>query len=179
MEKEKIIELIKKNLSQREIASFLNVSQTNLRYWLDKFELKTNIKKYNKQNHKISTEKKCSKCNEVKKIREFYQRTNSDRKHDVGGYCKKCSNLYHSNRVKEVKIKMIEYKGGKCERCNLNLKDSHYSVFEFHHINPKEKDVNFAKIKYQKWEVIQNEIDKCKLLCANCHRITHAEIENW
>ena len=79
----------------------------------------------------------------------------------------------------EVKLKMIEYKGGQCNRCNLKLENTHYSVFEFHHRNPEEKDVNFAKIKYQKWDVIQKEIDKCDLLCANCHRITHAELENW
>ena len=179
MKKEKIIELINQNLSQREIAEKLNVSQTNLRYWLNKFELKTNLNKFNKQNYKIYTEKKCPKCQEIKKIGEFYNRSNANRKHDTGGYCKICSNKYHVSRVREVKLKMIEYKGGSCQKCGLTIKKSHYSVFDFHHRDPKEKDVNFAKIKYQKWEVIQKEIDKCDLLCANCHRLEHAKIEGW
>lgn len=178
MEKEKIIELIDKNLSQREIAVSLKISQTNLRYWMNKFELKTNLNKFNK-NIIISDKKYCPKCEKNKKISDFYKRTSKGRKHNTGGYCKECSNAYHTERVKNVKIKMIEYKGGKCERCELKLKDTHYSVFEFHHLDPKTKDINFAKIKYQKWEVIQKEIDKCALLCANCHRITHAEIEKW
>ena len=179
MEKEKIIELVEKNFSQREIAKALNVSQTNLRYWMNKFEVKTKINKYNQQNYKLSVEKKCPTCQEVKKIEDFYQRTSKDRKHEVGGYCKKCSNLYDGRRVKEVKIRMLEYKGCECEHCKLKLKDSHYSVFEFHHINPKEKDIKFKKIKFQKWEFIKNELDKCILLCANCHRMEHAKIEGW
>jgi hypothetical protein len=179
MEKEKIVDLIKQNLSQREIADKLSVSQSNLRYWLNKFKLKTNLNLFNKGNYKVVSEKKCSKCNELKKVSEFYKRTSLGRKHEVGGYCKKCSNVYHGKRIKEVKIKMIEYKGGKCEHCPLTLKKSHYAVFDFHHVNPKEKDVNFTKIKFQSWEKIKNEIDKCKLLCSNCHRLEHAKIEGW
>lgn len=74
---------------------------------------------------------------------------------------------------------MVKYKGGECERCKLKLEDTHYSVFDFHHINSEEKDPNFGKIKFQKWEVIKEEIDKCQLLCSNCHRITHAELGRW
>jgi hypothetical protein len=74
---------------------------------------------------------------------------------------------------------MIEYKGGQCERCRLNLNDTHYAVFDFHHIDPSEKDDNFKKIKFQKWEKIKQEIDKCMLVCSNCHREIHAEIEGW
>jgi predicted HNH restriction endonuclease len=74
---------------------------------------------------------------------------------------------------------MINYKGGKCERCPLKLEDSHYSVFEFHHTNPKEKDINFKRIKMFKWGKIKNEIDKCMLVCSNCHRIIHAEIRGY
>jgi len=177
MKKEKIIELINQNLSQREIADNLNVSQTNLRYWMNKFDLKTNLNLFNKQVVSIG-KKHCPRCCETKKISEFYTRKSTGR-NDLGGYCKSCSNKYHTNRVKEVKIKMIEYKGGCCEKCSLTLKKSHYSVFDFHHRDPREKDINFTKIKYQKWEVIKKEIDKCDLLCSNCHRLEHAKIEGW
>jgi hypothetical protein len=179
MNKEKIVELIDKDFSQREIAETLEVSQTNLRYWLEKFGLKTNKKKFNKRSNKKVVEKKCAKCNETKNVYEFYKRHENGRSHEVTGYCKSCSNKYHSERVRKVKLKMIDYKGGKCEKCALALKNSHYSVFEFHHLNPKEKDVNFAKIKYQKWEKIKIEIDKCMLVCANCHRIEHSLINGW
>ena len=74
---------------------------------------------------------------------------------------------------------MIDYKGGKCCKCDLHIKNSHYAVFEFHHINPKEKDIKFIKIKYRKWEYIIEELKKCILVCSNCHRIIHAELNNW
>lgn len=173
MEKKKLKEMIEGGISQRKIANELNISQTAVRYWVKKHNL-TDLKKKEK-NHKF-----CPICETPKPLDEFYKRSSgSGRSDEVGGYCKGCSNAYHSNRVKEVKIRMIEYKGCKCERCNLKLEDTHYSVFDFHHTNPEEKDPNFGKIKYQKWEVIREEIDKCQLLCSNCHRITHAELGRW
>lgn len=47
-------------------------------------------------------------------------------------------------------------------------------VLESHHRNPKTKSFNVSvKFKTYKWEVIQKEIDKCEVLCANCHRRFH------
>lgn len=164
--------LVSDQLSIRQIAHSLKCSPTNVRYWLKKFNLNTSAKR------DVVTEKFCPKCQVKKSIEEFYKTNNAIRSR-YGGYCKLCSNLYHSNRVKDIKIKMIKEKGGKCQMCSLLLENTHYSVFEFHHRNPKEKDVNFSKIKYQKWSIILSEINKCDLLCANCHRITHAKIEKW
>ena len=173
MDKKILEELIQSELSQREIAEQLNCSQSNIKYWLGKHGLKTNKKQNNKKNY---NEKFCPKCKTIKPIDEFYLRTNRG---DRNGYCKKCSNNYHTERVRDVKIRMIEYKGGQCVKCGLKLCDSHYSVFDFHHLNPENKDPNFSKIKYQKWVKIKEEIDKCELLCSNCHRIEHALINNW
>lgn len=172
MEIENFKTLIEKNFTQREIAEELKLSQTAVRYWLKKFNLKTNTP-YKNKTEIIDGLKVCNKCYIKKPLEEFYER--SDRE-GHSPHCKKCSTIYHGNRVRDVKIRMINYKGGKCERCSLRLEDTHYSVFDFHHLDPKEKDANFDRIKYKKWEVIQKEIDKCKLLCANCHRITHAEL---
>ena len=72
---------------------------------------------------------------------------------------------------------MIIAKGGKCENCNVKLEDLHPSVFEFHHINPLVKDVNFGSIKGWNWKRIELELKKCKLLCANCHRMEHVILE--
>ena len=112
-------------------------------------------------------------CKNKLELTEFYQ---SNTKKKISSYCKKCENQNTSRRLIEKKIKMAEYKGGKCNRCPLDIKSTHYSVFEFHHKNPSEKDPNFKGIRSKKWDFIKNELDKCVLLCANCHRITHAEI---
>lgn len=173
MEKINLEELINKGYSQREIAEELACSQSNVKYWLKKHGIKTNTKQYN---IKDRVDKKCPKCETVKPLTEFYKRSN---RNDYGGYCKSCSNNYHTQRVKEVKLKMIEYKSNQCNDCGLKHEDSHYSVFEFHHLDPKEKDPNFDRIKYQKWVKIKDELDKCVMLCANCHRLKHAQIEGW
>lgn len=174
MEKKELQELIDEGLSQRTISEKTGNSHTSVRYWLKKYNLKTKNKTPQSTTDYENNQKYCSRCDETKVLDEFYERTDSKA---YASYCKKCSNQYYTERVRSVKIKMIEYKGGCCERCKLKLEDTHYSVFDFHHTNPEEKDPNFGKIKYQKWEVIKEEIDKCMLVCSNCHRIIHAELE--
>lgn len=73
---------------------------------------------------------------------------------------------------------MIEHKGGECEHCYLKLKNSHPAVYDFHHMDPNEKDINFSSVKYWKWGKIVDELNKCNLLCSNCHRIEHARLDN-
>jgi predicted HNH restriction endonuclease len=90
-------------------------------------------------------------------------------------YCKSCFNKRCVIRWIKRKIEAINLKGGKCENCGLQLQDSHYSVFEFHHRNPIEKDNDWSKLRTMSWSKIQKELDKCALLCANCHRIVHSE----
>ena len=69
---------------------------------------------------------------------------------------------------------MVEYKGGSCVICGYN----HYmGALEFHHLNPKEKDFNLSHMKkYTFDEKIKNELDKCILVCSNCHREIHGKV---
>ena len=174
MNKNIFIELINKNYSQRKIGEELKISQSNVRYWLKKYGINTKNKKHNVK--EIFDEKRCPICDEIKPINEFY--INKNRK-NRNSYCKKCSNEYHTKRMKSIKLKMIQHKGSECLDCGLHLNNTHYSVFDFHHLNPNEKDINFKRIKFQKWNKIIEELDKCVLLCSNCHRIRHANIEGW
>jgi len=167
MKKEKIIELINKNFSQREIADNLNVSQTNLRYWLNKFELKTNLKKYNENRDK----RICSKCKEDKRLDEFYSRRNGE---GNSVYCKKCSNEESRERARRFKIKCVEYKGGKCEKCGYK---KYIGALQFHHLDPSKKDFGLAAVKTHSFnDKIKLELDKCILVCANCHFEIHGSL---
>lgn len=56
--------------------------------------------------------------------------------------------------------------------CN---KEFHVAAFDFHHKNPDEKEIDPGLLMQQKDEVLFKELDKCMLLCANCHRILHYE----
>jgi len=157
-----------------DISKKYKKGYSTIRYWLLKYNIKTNDAKTRDINNKNKnkTEKPCVCCNVIKQNSDFYTTGGSRSR----GYCKTCLSKYHQDRIRKVKIKMVLYKGGECERCHLKLNNSHYSVFDFHHLDPTTKDPNFDRIKFQKWETIKNEIDKCELLCSNCHRITHAEL---
>ena len=76
----------------------------------------------------------------------------------------------------KVKQMSIEYKGGKCEKCGYN---KCIAALEFHHLNPEEKDFGIGSKGYTRsWEKVKEELDKCILVCANCHREIHEEINN-
>ena len=71
-------------------------------------------------------------------------------------------------------MKCSNYKGGKCEYCNY---DTYVGALEFHHKDPSGKDFTISKIKSHKFDdVIIAELDKCLLLCSNCHKEEHARL---
>lgn len=75
-------------------------------------------------------------------------------------------------RRKKIKEMAIEYKGGKCQLCGY---DKCKDALEFHHLDPKEKDFGISSNGLTRaWTKVQEELDKCVMLCANCHRETHA-----
>ena len=71
------------------------------------------------------------------------------------------------------KIELVEYKGGSCELCGYN---KCISALEFHHKDPNEKDFNISG-KSWSYERLKNEVDKCILVCSNCHKEIHQKIE--
>lgn len=78
--------------------------------------------------------------------------------------------LAQRTRTQRHKQKAIEYLGGKCAHCGNKFPPAAY---DFHHTNPSEKEGSLSKILWYSWDRIQIELDKCILLCANCHRIEH------
>ena len=68
----------------------------------------------------------------------------------------------------------VEYKGKKCQRCGY---DRCLEALEFHHLDPTQKDFNISSKGYTRsWKRVQEELEKCVMLCANCHREVHAEL---
>lgn len=110
----------------------------------------------------------CSKCKIDKLVEEFYSRPN--RKNKRQSYCKKCFHNYCRDRWIDTKIKAINYKGGKCLDCNLTLLQQPYYIFEFHHLNPSKKDVDWKDLRKRSWNKITYELDKCVCLCVICHK---------
>jgi 5-methylcytosine-specific restriction endonuclease McrA len=63
------------------------------------------------------------------------------------------------------KLRCVAYKGGKCSKCGYakSLRGLH-----FHHRDREDKLFSIAQASCS-WEVTKQELDKCDLLCANCH----------
>ena len=77
-------------------------------------------------------------------------------------------------RRKKVRQMSVEYKGGKCEECGYNRC---IDAFEFHHSDLSKKDFGISEKGYTRsWSRVMQELDKCRLLCANCHRELHAKL---
>ena len=78
-----------------------------------------------------------------------------------------------TRRRKKIRLMAIEHLGGKCMRCGYS---KYPEVLEFHHRYPSQKDFNVSKKGLTRsWERTKKEIEKCDLLCANCHREMHVE----
>lgn len=73
---------------------------------------------------------------------------------------------------KDKKIKLIEYKGGKCEICGYN---KCIGALEFYHKDPSEKDFTISGKSYS-YERLKKEVDKCMLVCSNCHVEIHEQL---
>jgi 5-methylcytosine-specific restriction endonuclease McrA len=70
------------------------------------------------------------------------------------------------------KLELIKLKGGCCEKCGYS---KNLSALTFHHINPDDKSFNveMRNIANHEWGAVLEEVEKCQLLCHNCHHETH------
>ena len=141
-------DMIAAGLSQREIADQTGRSQTAIRYWLNKHSLHTN---------KVH---KC-KCGEME-----------ESKFHPGRYteCRKCRMKWQKQRFRKFKKQCVEYKGGKCELCGYN---KCFGSLDFHHMDSQQKDPNWKKMRRWTFSKVKKELDKCQLLCKNCHGEVH------
>ena len=109
-------------------------------------------------------------CKIEKLVADFYRRRNDA---NCSTYCKSCTTVSTTRRQREVKRKAVDYLGGKCSICNYN---KYTGALEFHHMNPSEKDFSIAELKLSSFDKIKSELDKCLLVCANCHREIHGGV---
>jgi hypothetical protein len=88
-------------------------------------------------------------------------------------YTNRAAYMVQAVSKRRVKLRQMarDYKGGKCEICGY---DKCSRALSFHHLDPKEKEFGVSdKGLTRSWLKIQNEIDKCILICANCHMEVH------
>ena len=147
--------LAEEGLSQRGIAQSMGVSQSTVKYWLNRHGMKTThtpwAAKPDGERSKI-----CQLCGSG--IR------NNTRNRTW------CCSCYTKIRRVRTKMAAIAYKGGVCEDCGWS---GHIAAMEFHHCCGT-KEFSFSNIANRRWEVVRAELDKCILLCSRCHHIRHS-----
>ena len=110
----------------------------------------------------IGQEIRCLECSRV----YIYDK----KKGHQSSICNSC-NANHKRLI--VKAKCLEYKGGQCERCGYSRCSR---ALTFHHRNREEKEFTISRWMTKSWENMKVELDKCDLLCSNCHMEIEDEI---
>lgn len=86
-----------------------------------------------------------------------------------------CTNCKRKSKRLAYRISAANYKHNKCEICGLerNTIDD-LDLFDFHHIDRKDKSFELGdNIESKSWQKVKDELDKCMMLCAICHRKQH------
>lgn len=113
-----------------------------------------NTKRLHEPSSGENTQCICNQCG-----REYQYSRRAGHTHKL---CNSCLQLRRRQRIKE---RAVEYKGGKCvcgyDRCT--------AAMHFHHIDPKQKEFDISGSANLSWDRIRQELDKCIMLCANCH----------
>jgi hypothetical protein len=99
--------------------------------------------------------------------------------------CRNCHTEIHYNDVIENRSNInkktfLEFKNEfKCEKCGYN---KNTCSLDFHHIDPDDKEIVLSQVSiifnsiYDLTNKLEIEIDKCKVLCKNCHRLEHSDV---
>lgn len=114
----------------------------------------------------------CIKCQTVCPKENFYRyRNNAPHQ-----WCKGCVRQKAVVSQHRFKLEAIAYKGGVCVDCE---RMPHPAAMTFHHLDPSQKNYQLSAAREKTLsEAVKRELDKCVLLCRNCHAIRHVEYWN-
>jgi hypothetical protein len=84
---------------------------------------------------------------------------------------RKCKSKYYvAKRRRSAQNTAVVYKGKKCLVCGYQGPSL---VYDFHHLNPDEKNHDVNSMWTKSWNLLKEELDKCVMLCPICHRLHH------
>ena len=136
--------------------------------------------------------KPCSVCKATKPISEFGKCSAARNGSSLMYACKDCHNEKRRNSYakspeyrkkqidsaidahRQVKIDAVNYMGGMCHHCGMVHEEGvNTPAFQFHHKDPLQKDFAITSARGKRLKALIPELDKCLLLCANCHAMVH------
>lgn len=136
--------------------------------------------------------KSCTLCKKEKPLNEFHKKTGSkDGRQNV---CAECKNLHNRNRYKKdpkrhakqvsdcrskrrksIHLKIFEHLSINPCKCG----ESDPATLEFHHVRGKTELISKLLQNSAPWKRIFQEIKRCEVICANCHRKETAKKFGW
>ena len=184
-EKQIALEMRKNLKSLGEISRTLKISKSTVSLWCKDIKLSPEQEKLLRSNAQTKEERanhlkmarEASAIIRKKRIDERTPEEVSERNRNKNKRSQKTRNKYATKKRNEFKQKCVEYKGGSC-KCGYN---KCLAALEFHHRDPNEKDFSISSMMLTSvtpmpWELVSKELDKCDLLCTNCHREEHYKI---
>lgn len=157
MDKNKLQELVNEGISANEIGRILGVGHSTIRYWCKKYDIKLNIFPTRIKQYEYSNEKeRCRMKNKrwrqkyPEKVKEMWQKARK--------------------RNRNKKTRFVLKMGGKCSKCGY---DKNIASLDLHHIDPSEKKHHPSRALRLSYKTVEEEFNKCIILCANCHQIHH------
>lgn len=113
----------------------------------------------------METQKEIRDCQKHGQTQYFFERSTKKWR------CGQCRVEGTQRRRNKLKLMALEYKGGKCQKCGY---DKCPAALDFHHRDESEKSFGISKGgNTHGWDKLKVELDKCDILCANCHREQH------
>lgn len=104
-------------------------------------------------------------------LTRHYQRVD----HGNSWKCNKCNRAAVRKSRNAKRDRVLALRGSKCQECGY---DKCKDALHYHHLDPSHKDFQLDKDTLTKKSVeeIDREVEKCVLLCANCHAEVHAGV---
>ena len=124
----------------------------------------------------VGDKRVCSLCKKAKDSSLFLKRYSKGRRGKPSSSCKACFCEGQMVRWNAVKIEIVEKLGGKCAHCNGVF---HPSIYDLHHTDPSTKKFDWSELRRKSASVMLEEVAKCVLICSNCHRLEHINLETW
>ena len=134
--------------------------------------------------------KRCNDCKKEKNFGEFSWERRGEKR---SKRCKDCQKIRSKKHYKENSEEYVKYRHNLKERNQryiynylknnpcINCGETNPIVLEFDHIDPKTKEFGLGAAGQRRVSIkkIQEEINKCVVLCANCHRIKTSRDRNY
>lgn len=161
MRKSVLEPLVGQGLSIRSIAKQLDISPTNVRYWINKHGLELKQKPFGGGYQPQRRPFKCGHCGETDPAKFYGHKRRM---------CGQCHNAYNIKQGQDKRLRAVKELGGRCIACGF---DRYSCALDLHHRDRKMKDPNYRSMRGWSWKNILSELKKCVLLCKNCHAAVH------